>query len=332
MIRTEELLAARRIDGGRQYFTRAYRFRILEDARRDLAALAEGFDSQGRRGDRRAFRPQVIISVWSAERRPTDTDITSSRASSRARRSTPRPTRCDSRRSGWRVEAVGAVQVLSSAPRRRRDVARVRCRRVRAAAWRERTRRSRRRAGRSTGRRDRARCRSAGRLQRPCNSRYRACPMPRRPRRDCSTGWTRAWARFKSFVLADSVRTALDSLAGGAGGGRRVGESRGPVRMVAPLVDVCCGWRRVRREVCNCVTLDALRMCRRVTCDAAMGDLRAGARHDTERATQRLLDAAGVSDRSDGAARADRRAMTVPVTVARVQRGEDARSRSRACR
>src|SRR4051812_15116742 len=64
MIRTEELLAARRIDGGRQYFTRAYDFgfskSIDETAERwpkdsilkDMVAIV------------RAFRPQVIISVW----------------------------------------------------------------------------------------------------------------------------------------------------------------------------------------------------------------------------------------------------------------------------
>jgi LmbE family N-acetylglucosaminyl deacetylase len=64
MIRTEELLAARRIDGGRQYFTRAYDFgfsKSLDEAiqrwpkdsiLKDMVAIV------------RAFRPQVIISMW----------------------------------------------------------------------------------------------------------------------------------------------------------------------------------------------------------------------------------------------------------------------------
>ena len=64
MIRTEELLAARRIDGGRQYFTRAFDFgfsKSIEEAYerwprdsilKDMVAIV------------RAFRPQVIISVW----------------------------------------------------------------------------------------------------------------------------------------------------------------------------------------------------------------------------------------------------------------------------
>ncbi|HWH51446.1 MAG TPA: PIG-L family deacetylase [Gemmatimonadaceae bacterium] len=65
MIRTEELLAARRIDGGRQFFTRAYDFgftKTLSETERlwpkdsileDMVAIV------------RAYRPHVIISIWS---------------------------------------------------------------------------------------------------------------------------------------------------------------------------------------------------------------------------------------------------------------------------
>ncbi|HEY3288319.1 MAG TPA: PIG-L family deacetylase [Gemmatimonadaceae bacterium] len=64
-IRTEELLAARRIDGGRQYFTRAYDFGFSksaeetfkhwdhEDVLRDVVTVV------------RAFRPNVIVAVFS---------------------------------------------------------------------------------------------------------------------------------------------------------------------------------------------------------------------------------------------------------------------------
>ena len=65
VVRTEELLAARRIDGGRQYFTRAYDFGFSKSA-----------DETFRRWPRevllrdvvtivRAFRPHVIVSVFS---------------------------------------------------------------------------------------------------------------------------------------------------------------------------------------------------------------------------------------------------------------------------
>ncbi|HYV97386.1 MAG TPA: PIG-L family deacetylase [Gemmatimonadaceae bacterium] len=63
-IRTEELLAARRIDGGRQYFTRAYDFGFSKDS-------AETFTHWPREallGDVvrviRAFRPHVVVAVW----------------------------------------------------------------------------------------------------------------------------------------------------------------------------------------------------------------------------------------------------------------------------
>jgi LmbE family N-acetylglucosaminyl deacetylase len=65
MIRTEELLAARRLDGGRQFFTRAYDFGFSKTADetykhwpkdsllRDVVTVV------------RAFRPQVIVAVFS---------------------------------------------------------------------------------------------------------------------------------------------------------------------------------------------------------------------------------------------------------------------------
>ncbi|HET7585565.1 MAG TPA: PIG-L family deacetylase [Gemmatimonadaceae bacterium] len=65
IIRTEELLAARRVDGGHQYFTRAYDFGFSKTA--DEAFSHWPHDSV--LGDVvkivRAFRPQVIVSVFS---------------------------------------------------------------------------------------------------------------------------------------------------------------------------------------------------------------------------------------------------------------------------
>ncbi|HEX6315299.1 MAG TPA: PIG-L family deacetylase [Gemmatimonadaceae bacterium] len=65
VIRTEELLAARRVDGGRQYFTRAYDYGFSKNAE-------EAFTQWPRDALRndvltvvRAFRPHVIISVFS---------------------------------------------------------------------------------------------------------------------------------------------------------------------------------------------------------------------------------------------------------------------------
>ncbi|HVZ49304.1 MAG TPA: PIG-L family deacetylase [Gemmatimonadaceae bacterium] len=67
-IRTEELLAARRVDGGRQYFTRAYDFGFSKNAEE----TAKHWPRDSILGDVvtviRAFRPHVIYSIWSGTR------------------------------------------------------------------------------------------------------------------------------------------------------------------------------------------------------------------------------------------------------------------------
>ena len=64
MIRTEELLAARRIDGGRQYFTRAYDFGFSKTLDEALERWPKDSIMKDMVEIVRAFRPQVIISVW----------------------------------------------------------------------------------------------------------------------------------------------------------------------------------------------------------------------------------------------------------------------------
>jgi LmbE family N-acetylglucosaminyl deacetylase len=65
MIRTEELLAARRIDGGHQYFTRAYDFGFSKTLEETLEHWPKDSILSDVVAVIRAFRPQVIISVWS---------------------------------------------------------------------------------------------------------------------------------------------------------------------------------------------------------------------------------------------------------------------------
>lgn len=64
-IRTEELLAARRLDGGHQYFTRAFDFGFSKSA----AETYKHWDHDSLLADVvtviRSFRPHVIVSVWS---------------------------------------------------------------------------------------------------------------------------------------------------------------------------------------------------------------------------------------------------------------------------
>lgn len=65
MIRTEELLAARRIDGGRQYFSRAYDFGFSKTAAETFKHWPRDSILRDMLSVIRAYRPQVIISIWS---------------------------------------------------------------------------------------------------------------------------------------------------------------------------------------------------------------------------------------------------------------------------
>lgn len=64
MIRTEELLAARRIDGGRQFFTRAYDFGFSKTADETFTHWPKDSLLRDVVTVVRAFRPQVIVAVF----------------------------------------------------------------------------------------------------------------------------------------------------------------------------------------------------------------------------------------------------------------------------
>ena len=64
-IRTQELLAARRLDGGRQYFTRAFDFGFSKNAEETLTQWVKDSILRDVVTVVRAFRPHVIVSVFS---------------------------------------------------------------------------------------------------------------------------------------------------------------------------------------------------------------------------------------------------------------------------
>ena len=65
MIRTEELLAARRLDGGRQFFTRAYDFGFSKTADETYTHWPKDSILRDVVTVVRAFRPQIIVAVFS---------------------------------------------------------------------------------------------------------------------------------------------------------------------------------------------------------------------------------------------------------------------------
>src|SRR5215204_4710937 len=64
MIRTEELLAARRVDGGRQFFTRAYDFGFSKTAEETYTHWVKDSILRDVVTVVRAFRPHVIVAVF----------------------------------------------------------------------------------------------------------------------------------------------------------------------------------------------------------------------------------------------------------------------------
>ena len=64
-IRTEELLAARRLDGGRQYFTRAFDFGFSKNAEETLTQWSRDSILRDVMTVVRQFRPHVIIAIFS---------------------------------------------------------------------------------------------------------------------------------------------------------------------------------------------------------------------------------------------------------------------------
>lgn len=65
VLRTEELASARRIDGGQQFFTRAYDFGFSKTAEETLRFWNRDSTLKDMVRIIRRFRPQVIVSVWS---------------------------------------------------------------------------------------------------------------------------------------------------------------------------------------------------------------------------------------------------------------------------
>jgi len=65
MIRTEELLAARHVDGGRQFFTRAYDFGFSKTAEETYTHWVKDSILRDVVTVVRAFRPQIIVAVFS---------------------------------------------------------------------------------------------------------------------------------------------------------------------------------------------------------------------------------------------------------------------------
>jgi LmbE family N-acetylglucosaminyl deacetylase len=312
MIRTEELLAARRIDGGHQYFTRAYDFGFSKTLDETLEHWPKDSILSDVVSVIRAFRPHVIISVWSGT--PADghghhqfSGVVSREAFDAAGDTVRFP---PSRLSGldawtpskfYRLRRNGSGSTLAFdageySPLLGESYSEI-----------------------ATLSRSQHRSQGQGALPRkgPVYSgvRLEASRVSdvNAPETGLFDGMDTTWSRFDSLRLPDSIRTALDSLPAARAAVVAVENLASPSAMVAPLATyerlVTRAWTGKACGFSGTEGADDHE------CSAGERDLWSSLSTTSERATRALLDAAGVS--IDITAPRDLIAQndTVPVTV-----------------
>jgi LmbE family N-acetylglucosaminyl deacetylase len=311
VIRTEELLAARRLDGGRQYFTRAFDFgfsKTLDETRqhwpndsilKDAVAIV------------RAFRPHVIIAVFTGT--PADGHGHHQYSAVIAREvfdAAADTTRFPASRVGglqpwtplkfYRLVRGGggtlSFDVGEYDPLLGETYSQI-----------------------ATVSRSQHRSQGQGGLPQP-GPRFSGVRLEisrvsdaKAPERGLFDGIDTSWARFKSLALADSVRSAIDSLGSAQAAVTRLANPMNPSVLVEPLA----AYVRLATRAANgiaCTTLESYAG-GAPACASAMADLALAVRTTRERATQALLNAAGVHVEATAPRELVADRDTVPVTV-----------------
>ena len=261
----------------------------------------------------RAFRPQVIVSVWSGT--PADghghhqySGVLAREVFDAAADSVRFPASRVHGLQPWTpAKFYRSARRLAADRAAHADVQR---RRVRSAArrdlFRDRDREPVAAPLAGTGRAAAARAA----IRRRASSRCRASPTRTPPEHGLFDGIDTSWTRFKSLPLADSVRSALDSLAARRARGERDRSiSLDPCeRCVAPLAT----YVRLASRAATGVDVRAARSAQRTSrpCAGADGRSRAGARIDARPRHRGAARRRRRHGRSDRAARAHRRATT----------------------
>ncbi len=319
MIRTEELLAARRIDGGRQYFTRAFDFgfsKTIDETfqhwprqviLRDMVAIV------------RAYRPQVIISVWSGT--PADghghhqyAGVLAREVFDAAGDSVRFPPSTLGGLKPWTpLKFYRSARFGRGAGGAAGDLLRFNVGEydpLLGESYSEiaTVSRSQHRSQGQGGLPQRGARIDAVRLETT-----HLAATPATPERTIFDGIDTSWARFASLRLVDSARAALDSLTVAQVAVVRARDLAAPARMVAPLAAYVRLATRAASGV-TCTTLESDPAHPR-TCDASMGDLALALDLTRERATQALLDAAGVSIQATAPREVIAESDSMPVTI-----------------
>lgn len=290
MIRTEELLAARRIDGGRQYFTRAYDFGFVKTLDETMLRWPRDSVLKDMVEIVRAFRPHVIIAVWTGT--PADGHGQHQYAGVLAREVFDAA--ADSVR--FPASSVGGLEPWVTPKFYRGGY------------------RAQRTLSFDVGEFDPLLGVSYSEIATVSRSQHRSQgqgALPERgprmdgvrleisrvsdakaPERGLFDGIDTSWARFRALSLADSARSAVDSLAGAESVVASSMRLADPSRMVAPLAAYVRLASRALSGI-HCTTLDATS--RVPACAGAVGDLALALSATRDRAIAALLDAAGVT-------------------------------------
>jgi LmbE family N-acetylglucosaminyl deacetylase len=314
MIRTEELLAARKLDGGRQFFTRAYDFGFSKNAEETYTHWPKDSILRDVVTAVRAFRPQVIVAVFSGTPRDghghhqvsgmlarevfdaaADTvrfprtatlglDAWTPRKFYRAARFNP-------------AEATVSFNVGELSPLRGRTYAEI-----------------------ASESRSQHLSQGFGVLERRGTSmdylKLEASRMSAAgPESSPLDGLERGWSRFGGATLTPAGRAALDSLPDAIAEVRRVENLTAPAPMIAPLARVVHLLTDVRQaQSCGSAASVAL-------CGGVAGDLAVSLETVLRRATRALLAASGVLVEATAPRELVAVGDTVPVTISVYNQG-----------
>ena len=292
MIRTQELLAARRIDGGHQFFTRAYDFGFSKSAEETFTHWQRDSILKDVVTVVRAFRPQVIVAVFSGTPRDGHghhqvSGILAREAFDAAADTVRWPSRQTLGLGAWtptkfyraaRFNAGAATvsfNVGELSPLRGRTYAEI-----------------------ASESRSQHLSQGFGMLERRGTSMdyltleatHFGVPLGRES--SIFQGVATDWSRFAGVTLPAPARAALDSLPSAIASVRSVEKLIAPSPMVAPLARVVRLLATVRESVrCGQWTVGALAI---GACDQATGDLVVSLEEAQRRARTAILAASGV--------------------------------------
>ena len=314
MIRTEELLAARRLDGGRQFFTRAYDFGFSKSADETYTHWPKDSILRDVVMVVRAFRPHVIVAVFSGTPRDGHGHHQVSGMLARevfdAAADTVRfPSRATLGLGPWSppkfyraarfnpAQATLSFNVGELSALRGRTYAEI-----------------------ASESRSQHLSQGFGILQRRGTSMdYLTLEASRLgaigPEQSPLDGLATGWSRLASATLTAAARAALDSLAGAIADVRRVENLSAPAPMIAPLARVVHLLTEMRQaQSCGSAAGVAL-------CGGVAGDLAVSLETVRRRATGALLAAAGVLVEATAPRELVAVGDTVPVTISVYNQG-----------